>query len=343
MQWKRYQEQLQAYAQDIKIDGGLSGSILVTGASGMIGSAFVDLLLALNDAGKSRVCVTAVGRSEKHGRQRFARCWARDDFTFLAHDVTMPFSQEASFDFIVHAASNAYPQAFAVDPVGTMTANFLGIYNLLELARNVRTKRVLYVSSAEVYGELDKPKKAETDYGFVDPLKARSCYPNSKRAAETLCVAYSKQYDVDTVIVRPGHVYGPTMTAKDNRAVSEFLRCAVTREPIVMRGTGNVIRSYTYVLDVATAILTVLLRGKRATAYNVADDRVDISIRQIVEYLANVGHVAWKQEIPMDTQKLGYTTITRQVLDASRLHALGWVCRTDIRTGLRETLEMLQE
>lgn len=342
MRWERYREQLQAYARDVNVSEGFTGNVLVTGATGMIGSALVDLLLALNDAGKSHVRVTAMGRSEEHGRQRFAWCWARYDFTFLAHDVTQPFSTEATFEFIVHAASNAYPQAFAADPVGTMTANFSGVYNLLELARSVHTKRVLYVSSAEVYGELDKPKKAETDYGFVDPLKARSCYPNSKRAAETLCVAYSEQYGINTVIVRPGHVYGPTMTDSDNRAVSEFLRCAATGTPIVMRGTGNVIRSYTYVVDVATAILTVLHKGERATAYNIADDRVDVSIRQIAKYLAELGRVPWKQEIPADARKLGYTTITRQVLDASRLHDLGWECRTDIRTGLRETLEMLR-
>lgn len=338
-----YIQQLREY-MDVQVIRDFRGrSFLITGATGLLGSVLVDLLLAANDALASGMQVCAMGRSAAHGQERFAAYWGRADFTFLAQDVTLPLSGERHFDYIIHAAGNSHPQLLAADPVGTMTGNFLGIYQLLEYARRMKAGRVLYVSSGEVYGELDKPVKAENDYGYVDVLNARSGYPNSKRAAETLCVAYSQQYDVDTVMVRPSHLYGPTMTRQDSHAVAEFLRHAAAGEDIVMRSTGAVVRSYTYVLDAASAILLVLLRGERAKAYNVAEDRKCISIKEIAEYLAKLGGVKLVLDLPVDYAGRGYGTITRQVLDSSRLHALGWECRQDVYQGLKNTLKILRK
>lgn len=341
MHEKLYKQQLSDYLQSIDVSRFAGKSFLITGATGMIGSALVDLLLTANDMKSYNLHVYAMGRSRERGSRRFLPYWDRADFDFIEQDVRKPMIFLRHFDYIIHAAGNAYPQAFADDPVGTMTANFLGVYNMLEYARVNKAERLLYVSSGEVYGELDKPVKAEHDYGYVDVLDVRSCYPNGKRAAETLCVAYSQQYDVDTVMVRPSHVYGPTMTARDNRAVSDFLRCAAGGENIVMHSNGTVVRSYTYVLDAVYAILLALVKGQRASAYNIADDQICLSLKEIAEYLAKISQVEVIIKLP-NTIQTGCSSISRQVLDADRLHGLGWKCQETIYSGLAKTLEILR-
>ncbi len=244
-------------------------------------------------------------------------------------------------DFIIHAASPAYPAVFAKFPVETMTANFLGTLNLLDLAKQNRAK-FIFVSSGEIYGEMDKETKNEQDYGYVDSMRARSCYPNSKRAAETLCAAFADEYDVKAIVVRLSHVYGPTMTDNDNRVSSDFIRKAKIGENLVMRSTGTTVRSYTYVLDVVSGIICTLQKGKSGEAYNIADENKVVSIRQLAEITAKAGNVTFKIDVPEVLDK-GATTITRQVMSGAKLRELGWKCKYDFLNGVKTTLECMSE
>lgn len=335
----RYQQQIREILDAFDFSSLAGTSVLLTGATGMIGSAIVDILMQMGT-----VDVYALGRSASRGERRFPAYWKHPRFHFLAQDITEPLKLAAPCDYFIHAASPAYPAAFAAHPVETMTANFEGMYHVLEAARECQARRVLYVSSGEVYGEItgDAPK-TEQSWGFVDPLLPRSCYPQSKRAAETLCTSYRAEYGVDVVIARPSHVYGSTMTTKDNRAVSDFLRRAAAGEDIIMHSLGAVVRSYTYALDAASGILTVLLRGTSGEAYNVADDRTNLSIREIATQIALVSGKKLVIDLPNANENTGYTTITRQVMDATRLRRLGWKALTDIKHGVRDTLEILQD
>lgn len=171
-------------------------NILVTGACGLIGCAVIDFLME-NEADCH---IYAMARKRNKAEGRFAQYMDSPRFHIVEGDVNEPLSQDVTFHCMVNAASNAHPDAFALDPVGTMWTNINGTKNLLDYGKSHGLERFLYVSSGEVYGNGDVDYWKEEDSGYVDSMTMRSCYPTSKRAAETLCVAYSRQYGVASYI-----------------------------------------------------------------------------------------------------------------------------------------------
>lgn len=221
----------------------------------------------------------------------------------------------------------------------TMLSNLIGLNCLMEMAVKNHTKRVLYISSSEVYGQkTDRHPYSESDYGYVDILNPRAAYPSSKRAAETLCAAYGEEYGVDTVIVRPGHIYGPSITDSDDRASAQFTRDAVQGESIMMKSAGSQLRSYCYTLDCASAILTVLLNGKKGCAYNISNRDSVVSVRDVAEMLAQETGTRIEFCNPSDMEKKGYSMMENSALDAEKLEKTGWRGLYDLRTGIQKTI-----
>ena len=331
-----YENHVCEYMKQINMEFLNGKTVLITGVTGMIGSAIAD---ALCMAGKN-IRVLGMGRAKERAANRFAYPWfTAENFRFIEHDVVNKCFIDESIDFVIHAASPAYPAVFAKYPVETMTANFLGTLNLLELAKDNQA-RFLFVSSGEIYGEIDKETKEEQDYGFIDSMESRSCYPNSKRAAETLCSAYADEHGVEAVIVRLSHVYGPTMTDSDNRVSSDFIRKAKLGQNLILHSTGTTVRSYTYVLDAVSGIFCALEKGKSGEAYNIADENKIVSIRQLAEITAKEGNVSFTIDVP-ETADKGVTSITRQVMSGRKLHKLGWICKYAFKDGVKLTLESL--
>ena len=178
-------------------------------------------------------------------------------------------------------------------------------------------------------------------YGFVDILNPRACYPSSKRAAETLCAAYKKEYGVDVVIIRPGHVYGPTMTDTDNRASSQFPRDVKAGKNIIMKSAGTQLRSYCYVLDCATAILTVLLNGESGEAYNVSNKNSVVTIREMAEAFAEVGGKKLIFEEATKAESASFNLMQNSSLTSEKIEALGWSAQFDMLSGARRTLNSM--
>lgn len=313
--------------------------ILVTGATGLIGSFLVDALAQMNEAGGAGIAIYAAGRSEAGVRARFGTLFDAPYFHYAPYDATKPVRFDFAPDIVVHAATSAHPMAYSADPVGTMQANLLGAINLLEVLRAQGRGRFLMLSTGEVYGENpDLPEGfSETDHGWVDSMQPRACYPESKRAAETLCAAYAAQYGVDALVARLCHVYGPTFTAANSRADAQFIRRALAREDIVMKSAGSQVRSFCYVADAVRAILTLLEKGEAGQAYNVANRNSVASIREYAETLAGIAGVKLTFDLPPEAEKAGYTKITRAVLNPAKLEGLGWRARYDLRAGLEQT------
>lgn len=322
-------------------------TILVTGGSGLIGSAFIDAMIYRNETKASGINIWVLARNEQTILERFGEYLKRDYFHYLCQDVSKQIRIDSPIDYILHGAGKGDPYSFAADPVGIMNANYLGMYHVMELAREKGTCKVVYISSGEIYGNQPpeyRPEEGvrETDYAYVDILNPRSCYASAKRAAETLCAAHIRQFGADLSIARPCHIYGSTMLASDNRVVGEFLRKANKKEPIVLKSQGLQERSYCYVADAITALFLILLRGETGKAYNIADRYSVITIRDMAKLLADRNGTEVIFEQATDTEKKGYSDITRAVLDPSNLENLGWKARYHITEGLHRVLDMME-
>lgn len=338
-----YQELLKKSASAVDTRALSGSSILITGSTGLIGSAIVDLLLWKNRQEGAGIRIYAASRSLERVFARFEGYSEKDGLIGVAYDAREPVCFAFHSDFIIHAASNSTPDAYVNYPVDTMLSNVLGIHELLAYAIAQKTKKTVYVSSSEVYGvgRHVMPIKEE-EYGTTDILNVRSSYPIGKQAAETLCVGYAHQHGCDVSIVRPGHIYGPTATAADRRVSSLFAQLAALGQDIVMKSSGSQLRSYCHCLDCATAILTVLMKGETAQAYNISNSQSIITIRQMAEILAQCGHVSIQQAFPSEREKTAFNPMDNSSLNSEKLEALGWKGLYDAQEGLSTTVDILR-
>lgn len=331
-----------AIESSIDIEKLNNSSVMITGASGLIGSFLTDMLLLCNKERGSNITIYALDLSEERLADRFNGA-KTDKLMFIEHNVNELPDFDFNVDYIIHAASNAFPAVFNSDPVGTIMSNIQGTKYLLDYGRDHGAKRLLYISSGEVYGQGDLSLECfeESYSGYVDPTSTRSCYPNSKRCAETLCVSYTKQYGLETVIVRPSHTFGANATKDDNRANVQFINKAVAGENIVLNSAGNQMRSYTYIADTASAIITVLTKGENGEAYNIANPDSRTTIAGLAQIIADQTGVKVKFADPDEVQKAELTPIAKQVLSSEKLEGLGWRGRYSTYTGIANVIDIL--
>jgi nucleoside-diphosphate-sugar epimerase len=341
-----------AYARELEETLGLldtwspfdGKSFLITGANGLIASFLVDCLMYRNRIDGEKIKIYALCRNKEKGQARFAHYMDNACFELIVHDVCAPLTLNINFDYIVHAASNAHPAAYATQPVDTIKANILGCIHLLEHARKNKPEKFLFISSSEVYGQNDSGDGGlREDYcGYIDCMKPRAAYPESKRAAEALCAGYYKQYGVECVAARPGYIYGPTFTADSSKADVQFIRNALAGRDIVMKSMGTQRRSYCYVSDMASAVLYLLPHGESGQAYNVANKNCAVTIREFAEKVAETAGVKIVFEKADKTEEAGYSPAAHAVLDARKLEALGWEARVSLYEGLVKTMDVLK-
>ena len=319
--------------------------IMITGCTGLICSSIIDILIRWNELHNEKIEIIASGRNESKIRERFEPYYKEEWFEINYYDAaSLNTNMDVKCDYIIHGASNASPSNIVKEPVETMLSNILGINTLLDYAKENGVKRVVYISSSEVYGKKggNEPFRIN-DYGFIDLLNSRNSYSVGKQAAETLCISYFEEYGVDSVIVRPGHIYGPTANSTDNRVSSSWAYDVARGKNIVMKSDGAQIRSYCYCLDCATAILKVLFYGKSAQAYNISNSKSVISIREMANILAESGNVQMLYELPTSEEKKGFNPMQNSSLDATELVNLGWRGIFDAKRGINHTVSILKE
>lgn len=311
--------------------------ILISGASGALARYMVYTLLGLNNKlPESKKChvVTLVRNLEK--AKKIFKYTERNDLTVLVQDVCAPISENA--DFFIHAASNASPKFYGSDPVGTIDANVIGTHNMLLAAKKSNAEGFLFFSTSEVYGTLPTEianSIKETDYGKLDPTSLRSCYGESKRLGETMCVAWHHQHGVPIVIVRPFHIYGPGFRLDDGRVFADFVSNVIEGKNIVINSDGSAVRSFCYIADATRAFFTVLLKGKTSFAYNVGNPAASLSVKELAELLISISPQKQLKCIIEQTPKNGYipSAINCVIPNIECLEELGWYPFTAPETG----------
>ena len=223
--------------------------ILVTGGAGFLGSHLCDRLV---EQGHDVICVDNFFTSQKTNVAHLLGC---GNFELLRHDIIHPLWLEV--DEIYNLACPAAPGHYQYNPIKTMKTSVMGAINMLGMAKRCRAK-VLQASTSEVYGDPEVHPQPESYRGSVNPIGPRACYDEGKRAAETLFMDYHRSNGVNVRIVRIFNTYGPRMHPYDGRVVSNFIRQALSGEPITIFGTGAQTRSFCYRDDLIEGMIRMM-------------------------------------------------------------------------------------
>lgn len=318
-----------------KLDG---KTIAVTGATGFIGSFIIKgLLQRVRDYGEN-ISVVAFVRSKTRAEECFREYEDLNKIVYVEQDICEDVKTDIKADFIIHCASNAAPDMYLKDPVGTMRINFIGTDNMLQYAMNCGAQKFLYVSTIEVYGKTSCEEITEEDFGYISSSNVRSCYPESKKCCENLTVCFGKQYGLNVSIGRLSYIYGAGMSKTDAKVCALFARKVAAGEDIVLKSEGKQLRSYTYVSDAITGILTILLDGGNGEAYNIASSNSRITIVDMARKCCELFPEKKSQvrfDLPTDTEKTAFSFIENAVLDSTKLESLGWCGQVSLQDGLK--------
>ena len=263
---------------------------------------------------------------------------AESALQIITHDVSEPLSLPYPIHYIIHAASPASPRFYKDAPLSVIYPNVLGTINMLNLARTNPVRSILYFSSGEVYGEF-AGEIDENAYGIVDPTALRSCYAESKRMGENLCIAYGSEYGLPVKIVRPFHTYGPGMKLDDGRVFADFVRSVVMGQDIVLTSSGEAKRSFLYLSDATLAYFLILTKGVNNEAYNVANEQGIISIKELAQIIVGLFPEKGLQ-VRFEPPKESYmpSPIMSCAVKTHKLKALGWSPKVSIEQGFSKTI-----
>lgn len=331
-----YKSDLHRALQEIDLRKLDNRVVFVTGGLGLIGSSVVDLLIQYG--GCKKIYVGA--RKKQEFDDRFG---GYDKVEYIEYNALDSLDLDIEFDYLIYGAGLASPELYVSEPVETILSNFHGIQELLDYSVNNKIKRVLYISSSEVYGrnQCGDPF-LENNYGIINIDNIRSSYAIAKITSEMICKAYAYEYGIDVVIVRPGHIYGPSAKVSDKRISSDFAFKAAMGKTLEMKSDGQQKRSYCYSLDCAKQILIALLKGKNTEIYNVGHDEV-CTIKKMAEVYAKAGNVDLCILKPEDNMKIVFNPMNNSSLDNKKIKKLGYQDSFSLEEGLVHTVKILKE
>lgn len=312
--------------------------IMVTGGLGLIGSACVDYLLFLNLTKNAGISITIADINEK---LFFDKYKSLANVFFLFYDAGCDLNIDFDFDYIIHCAGIASPSLYVNKPVETIDSHIVGVRNILRKTKGTNTV-FLYVSSSEIYGERPSNKSDEKSYGVLDIDNVRLSYAVSKQMCEMICKSYFAEFGSKVLIVRPGHVYGPSASPNDSRVSSSFCYDAARGRDIVLKSNGAQVRSYCYSLDCVSAILFLLNAGTFGETYNIGA-KEKISINDMAEIVSSFAGVNLVRLCPAAKEEKSFNPMNDSSLDSNKLESLGFRYCFDVREGFEHTISILKE
>ncbi len=320
-------------------------TILITGATGLIGSLAVKAILTANDKYNANIKIIAMVRTREKVCEVFSEQANSPYIKFIYQDVIEKVMVSEVVDYIIHTANSTTSKYFITNPVETINSIFVGSSNLLEFAKLKAVKGMVYLSSMEVFGATDENKKVitEGDLGYLDISNIRSCYSEGKRLVECACKSYAVEYNVPVKIARLSQTFGAGISKNENRVFAQFAKSAINKSDIILHTKGDSVGNYCYTADALNAIFLLLVKGENGEAYTVCNESSTMTISQMAQMVANEianGEIKVVFDIP-ENNVFGYAPKTTMRLSSNKLRSLGWVPKYNLKESYIRMMESL--
>lgn len=321
-------------------------SVLVTGATGLVGSLLVKTLACYNRMQQADIELYLFVRNRDKANTVFGDLLDRDNIHVVIGDIS-DTSALPKVDFVFHCASVTASKTMVTQPVETIATAIDGTKQILEYAKNNGVQSMVYLSSMEMYGSFADSKQPITEEmsGYVNPLLVRSNYPLSKRLCENLCIAYSQEYGIDIKIARLAQTFGAGVLPGENRVFAQFARSAMQGTDIVLHTKGLSEGNYCYTADVMDALLRILLCGENQQAYNVVNESTHTTIADMAKMVCAKlakNPISVIFDIP-ETNIHGYAQDTKMRLSSAKLRALGWEPKVNLEEAYRRLMGSMSQ
>ena len=330
------QEDLENIAKrDIPFEQLRGANILITGATGLVGSMAIKALACCNRRHDLGMTILGLVRNIQKAEVILGDLLERKDIKLVKGDVLHPLDIEEDVDYIIHGASVTASKTFVTMPVETIQTALDGTINLLELGRQKKVKSMVYISSMEAFGITNPELKSvrEEDLGYIDVMNVRSSYSESKRMCEVLCASYAHEYQVPVKVARLAQTFGAGVSKDEGRVFAQFAKSAMFGEDIVLHTKGESTGNYCYTADAVAGLLTILLKGNTGEVYTVANPSTTIQIKDMAQMVAEKlsdGKTKVVFDIPEDALTFGYAPDVAMHLNADKLMSLGWMPKYDL-------------
>lgn len=313
----------------------MNRSVLVTGATGMIGKLIVYCLIRL------KCSIYVIVRNLEKAKKEFG-----EDVYYVVQDIRDEVCIPQNCDYIIHCASVTKSSWMISNPVETLDINYRGTYNILEYAKKNEVKSIVYLSSMEAYGEVSVlTPLEEKQLGYINLDNVRSSYPESKRVCELLCRSYFKEYGVPTKNVRLAQTFGPGANKEDNRMFMQFANSVLNKKNITLKTFGKSFSNFVYTADAVRGIFLVLLKGLSCETYNICNDAETRTIKEIAEMMCErIGNNEIIVEFDIqESERSKYASDTMLHLSSKKIEKLGWKPETTMIEAYRNLIAYLME
>ena len=312
-------------------------SILITGATGLICSIMIKAFCK----NKLNLKMYLLVRNKENAKQMYGE---NENIEYIESSIENFNVEDIKVDYIIHAASPTKSKFFVEKPVETLNTAVLGTKNILEFAKNIGIKSMVYLSSMEMYGTMNDENVTEEKLGYINTLNVRSSYSEGKRVCELYCYSYQKEYGVPVKIARIAQTFGAGISKNENRVYKIFADAVINKENIVLKSKGTTIINYSYTTDTVIALLVLLLKGKNGEAYNVVGEKTNMTILESAKWLADeFGEGKTDVIIDIPKENAGFAPDNKMVLNNEKLKNIGWNSNYTLKQGYTRLINYLKE
>lgn len=329
---------------ELDVDEFKDQHFFITGATGLIGSLLVKFLIYANKIRSLNIEIYAMIRNPDKAKRIYKNCDLSHVHFVIAHLGQNDLKCDAQIDYIIHPAAITQSKLMIQKPIETIQTAVNGTEEILKFATLKNVKSMVYVSSMEVYGNINKKNKViEQDLGFIDLTSARSSYPESKRMCELLCTAYSDEYHLNVKIARLAQTFGAGVLSSENRVFAQFAKSVINNQDIILHTTGISEGNYIYTADVVKGLLFLLIKGSTKEAYNISNENNHMTIKEMANLVIdNFGSLSEKVVIDIPKENMGYAPDVHLWLSNKKMKELGWKPTYDMYQSYKRMIDWMK-